>query len=458
MPEFVHRSRFDLPAETVFAWHARPGAFERLVPPWEQLEIVERKGGIEDGGRLVFTVRRGPLRVRWEAVHRDYEAGRQFRDVQVAGPFAEWSHTHRVLADAAGCVLEDRVVYRLPGGPLGARLGEGTVRRMLARMFRFRHARTHADLARHARVVGRGPLRVAITGASGLIGRSLAAFLQTGGHRVDRLVRGAVEPGSTDIGWDPSHGAIDVAALEGVDAVVHLAGESVAGGRWTPARKEAIRESRRRGTALLAGALAQLERPPRVLLSASAIGYYGDRGDEVLTEESRAGDGFLAEVCREWEAATSAARSAGVRVVTARFGIVLAAGGGALATMLRPFRLGLGGVVGSGRQYMSWIALDDVVGGLHHLLFADEVAGPVNATAPVPVTNAAFTRTLGRVLHRPTVVPLPAAGVRTLFGEMGEALLLASQRVLPARLEAARMRFEHPQLEGALRAELGLAE
>jgi uncharacterized protein len=456
MPEFVHRSRLDAPAEAVFAWHARPGAFERLVPPWQQVEVLERRGGIKDGGRLVFALKSWPFQVRWEAVHRDYEEGRQFRDVQIAGPFAEWSHTHRILPDGAGSILEDRIVYRLPGGILGERLAGGTTRRTLERTFRFRHARTRTDLARHARFAGRRPLRVAITGASGLIGGNLAAFLTTGGHRVDPLVRGTPRPETTEIAWNPAGGTIDAAALEGVDAVVHLAGESVAGGRWTPERKAAIRESRARGTALLAAALARLARKPRVLVSASAIGWYGDRGDETLTEESGPGHDFLADVCREWEAATDAARAAGIRVVNVRFGIVLAAGGGALARMLPPFRLGAGGVVGSGNQYMSWIGLDDVVGAIHHLLFTDGTTGPVNGTAPAPVTNAEFTRTLGHVLGRPTIVPLPAVAVRAVFGEMGDALLLASQRVLPTRLEAAGFRFEEPALESALRTELGL--
>lgn len=301
-----------------------------------------------------------------------------------------------------------------------------------------------------------GPQRVVISGASGLVGTRLAALLTTGGHRVDRLVRRPPAAASTDIRWDPAAGEIDAAGLEGADAVMHLAGENIAGGRWTAARKEAIRRSRIDGTRLLAESLARLGRRPRVLISASAVGYYGPRGDEPLTEDSASGRGFLAEVCQAWEAAAEPARRAGIRVVNPRLGMVLAATGGALGRMLIPFRLGLGGVMGSGRQYVSWIALEDLVEAITYLMFAGHVSGPVNAVAPGPVTNRGFTQTLGRVLRRPTLAPLPAPLVRLLFGEMGQALLLDGARVLPARLLASGFRFRYPDLEGALRSELGV--
>lgn len=298
------------------------------------------------------------------------------------------------------------------------------------------------------------PLRFVVTGASGLVGSALTEHLTRQGHRVDRLVRRPAAPGAKEIGWDPAKGTIDREALEGADAVVHLAGESVAVA-WTAERKRAIRDSRVAGTGLLASALADLRRPPRVLVSASAIGYYGDRGEKTVTEDSPPGTGFLAETARAWEAAAEPALEAGVRVVHPRIGMVLSARGGALAKMLTPFRLGVGGVVGTGRQQMSWIALADLVAVLEHLALTDELSGPVNAVAPHPVTNREFTATLGRVLSRPTVLPLPAFAVRLVFGEMGQALLLDGARVLPARLEASGFRFRYPRLEEALRAELG---
>jgi uncharacterized protein (TIGR01777 family) len=291
-------------------------------------------------------------------------------------------------------------------------------------------------------------MRVAITGASGLVGRALVRSLADGGHGVVRLVRRA--PAAEDEAeWDPPSGRVDVRALEGVDAVVHLAGAGIADRRWTPARRQELRSSRIGPTRKLAGTLASLDRPPQVLVSASAVGYYGDTADAWVDEASPAGRGFLGQL-----AAEPAARG-GIRVVNLRTGIVLSAAGGALGRMLLPFKVGLGGVLGPGTQYMSWIAMDDLVGAVHHALATAAVSGPLNATAPEPVTNARFTKTLGRVLGRPTVAPVPAVALRLLFGELADAALLASCRVRPAKLLATGYLFRLPDLEGALRHALG---
>lgn len=294
---------------------------------------------------------------------------------------------------------------------------------------------------------------VAVTGAGGLVGSALVSSLRASGHRVIPLVRRAPRAGEDALRWDPSSGSITPAA-PALDAVIHLAGESIMGLRWTAAKKQRIRESRTTATRLLVHTLVRLPKPPAVLISASAIGYYGTRGDEVLTEDSRPGTGFLADVARDWEAASAAAIAHGVRVVNPRIGVVLSTRGGALAKMLTPFRLGVGGVVGDGTQWMSWIALEDVVGAIQHALATEALRGPVNAVAPGPVTNADFTRTLGRVLRRPALVPLPAFAARLAMGEMADALLLASQRVVPARLQASGYTFRRPSLEDALRSEL----
>lgn len=291
-------------------------------------------------------------------------------------------------------------------------------------------------------------MRIVISGASGLIGSALVRELTAGGHEVLRLSRGGGAPGT--VPWDPAAGRLDPRALEGVEAVVHLAGENIAGGRWTPARKAAIRDSRLRSTDLLARAVAGLERPPRVFVSASALGFYGDRGDERLTESSPPGRGFLADVCREWEGASAPAEAAGLRVVHIRIGLVLARQGGALAEMLLPFRLGLGGPLGSGRQWWSWITLDDVVGAFRHALVDESVRGPVHGVAGA-VTNRDFTRTLCRVLRRPMFLPVPRVALRLLMGEMADALLLASARLEPGRLRDTGYRFRDPELEPALR-------
>jgi len=289
-----------------------------------------------------------------------------------------------------------------------------------------------------------------ITGSSGLIGQALIPVLQGGGHHVASLVRFRPQPGAPLVYWNPAGGEIDASRLEGFDSVIHLAGESVSG-RWTPAKKQAIRESRVQGTRFLCEALAKLSRRPRVLVAASASGYYGDRGDEVLREDSAAGTSFLSEVCQEWEGATKPAAERGIRVVNLRIGLVLSRAGGGLAKMLPAFTMGVGGKIGSGKQYMSWIGIDDLVQIILFTTTTGTLSGPANAAAPHPARNSEFTKTMGRVLGRPTIVPMPAFAVRLAFGEMGQELLLASTRMEPARLLSAGYHFRFPQLEGALR-------
>lgn len=295
---------------------------------------------------------------------------------------------------------------------------------------------------------------VLIAGASGLIGRALAARLERAGHDVRLLVRrAAIVP--REISWDPAAGRLDPAAIAGVDAIVNLAGENIAAGRWTPARRTAILRSRVEATRTLVLALQQLPRKPEVVVSASAVGYYGDRGDEILSEEASIGQGFLSEVCLAWETHAEGAARAGVRTVLLRFGVVLAAAGGALAKMLPVFRAGLGGRVGSGRQWMSWVGLEDAVGVVEHALADPRCRGPVNVVAPAAATNAEFTAALASVLRRPAVLPVPAAALRLLFGEMADGTLLASTRAEPRALRRCGYEFRHPTLDAALRHELG---
>jgi uncharacterized protein (TIGR01777 family) len=297
-------------------------------------------------------------------------------------------------------------------------------------------------------------MKLAVTGSRGLLGSALVPALEAAGHTVVRLVRGSAMNG--EVRWDPAAGVLDTTLLVGVDGAVNLAGEGIADKRWTQEQKQRILDSRVRSTELLARGLAALDPKPSVLVSGSAIGFYGDRGDEELTEESVSGDGFLADLVRRWEAATAPAEAAGVRVAHIRTGIVLSARGGALKKQLPLFKLGLGGRLGSGRQYQSWIAIDDEIGAILHALSTDRISGPVNLTAPMPVTNREFTATLGRVLGRPTLLPVPRFALSlALGGQLATEVLLASQRVLPATLGATGYQFKHPGLEAALRAALG---
>ena len=293
-------------------------------------------------------------------------------------------------------------------------------------------------------------MEVLIAGASGLIGTALKTALSTRDDQILALTRRTAQT-DDEITWDPSSGSLDASRLNNLDAVVHLAGENIAAGRWTPAQKARIRDSRVQGTNLLARTIARLSSPPKVFISASAIGYYGHRDDEILTEDSAPGDGFLPEVCTAWEKAAKPAIEAGIRTVHPRIGIVLSPKGGALAKMRLPFKLGLGGIIGSGTQYMSWITLDDLISFLLFSIDNDTINGPINAVSPTPVTNREFTKTLGRVLSRPTIFPLPAFAARLALGEMADALLLSSARVLPTRLESLDFSVLHTQLDPTLR-------
>lgn len=440
---FERTVRLPVHAHDAWVWHARPGALERLSPPWDPVRVEAREGPFASEQ---VTLRVGRLGLKWTARHQEAVPGVRFVDEQVEGPFRSWRHEHRFREHADGtCDLTDRIEYRLPRG---AGLADRLLRRRLERLFAWRHRRCRNDLARHARCPDR--MRIAITGASGLIGSSLRHFLTTGGHTVVPMVRRDARPG--EVPWDPEKGRLAAKDLKGVDAVVHLAGENI-DQRWSGDAKRRIRDSRVDGTRLIATTIAAMDRPP-VLVCASAVGIYGDRGDEVLDEKSAPGEGFLADVCKDWEAAADPARDAGIRTVHVRNGVVLSPGGGALARMLPPFKAGVAGKMGDGTQWMPWIGIDDTVGMYHHAV-TTEVRGAMNAVGPAPITNKEFTDAMGDVLHRPTVLPLPGFGLRALFGGRADEMLLASQRVVPGVARATGYHWDHADIREALGSVLG---
>ena len=458
----TYRLRVPVPASDLFRWHERPGAFDRLTPPWQPVSL-KRHDGIRDGDRAVIRLGTDLVGLDWVAEHIRYDDGClrgdgpcAFEDVQLSGPFGAWHHHHRMLPANGGAVLEDDVTYELPLAPL-SRVSAPIARSQIDRLFAYRHRITHQDLTRHAEADA-SPMTVAVTGASGTIGRALCAFLTTGGHRVVRLVRTRAQATAEDaVYWNVADGEIDLRALARAapDAVVHLAGEPVTSLDGTTDARRRIWESRTKGTQLLSRALAALPRAPRVLVSASASGFYGDRGERTLTEETVPGTDFLAEVCQAWEASTAHAEAAGIRVVHARIGLVVTPAGGLLRVLAPISALGLGGWVGQGRAWWPWVALDDVVYALHHLLLSDDLSGPVNVSAPEPARMRAFVETLASVQNRPAFLRAPTPLVRAFGGDLARSLALKSVRMLPARLLDHGFRFAAPNLSVALGHVLG---
>lgn len=452
------RTRIAAPASEVYAWHTRHGAFQRLSPPWERLRLV-RHEGVRDGQRTVFRVGAGPLWLKWVAEHRDAIEGEQFVDVQRKGPFRHWRHIHRFYPDAADAeasFAEDQVEYTLPFGSAAGLLTARRVRRRLERMFAYRHQVMQRDIAAHWRHARGRRLKIAVSGAEGLVGSVLVPFLTAGGHQVLRIVRTKPRHPNEEIFWDQHEMRIEPGRLEGVDAVIHLAAESALTMRWSDERRMQIYASRVRGAELLSNMLARLDAPPRVFICTADLSYYGSRGDETLTEASPPGQrGFLAAVAQDLESVTKAASDAGIRTVRIRLGTVLDPSAGLLGTVLSAFRLGLGGCYGSPDQYLSWITRDDAVHAIYHLLMTETLDGAFNVTAPQPVTLQAFAGTLGRVLSRPAVLNVPPLFFRLLYGEVAKETILLSTRAYPERLLAHGFRFEQPDLEQGLRLLLG---
>lgn len=444
-----------VPVDRLWGWHCQPGAFERLAPAWQKLALAGEHSALEDGSEVCFHLQKGPIRLKWRARLGPVEPPRRFVDTQVEGPFAFWQHAHEMIGESEGrSKLVDTVTYALPAGLGGVPPFKGLARKEIERLFAFRHRRMTMDLERHpGELPGRGKI-VLISGSTGLIGRRMVPYLRSLGYAVRGLTRG--KGAGWLYHWEPSSGSVDPEAFQDVDAVIHLAGENIASGRWTAARRQRIMDSRVSGTRTLVDAMTNAQKRPSVFISASGVNFYGS-GPERKTEDLPAGGGFLAEVCRRWEEEALKAREHGIRTVCLRTGIVLDPLGGALAKMLPVFKLGLGGRIGSGQQAFPWIAMDDLLDIYERAIRDVDLSGPVNAVHPERTDQLGFSRTLAAVLKRPAFMPVPAFAVRTVLGQMGEETLLADLPVEPAVLESEGHAFRFDSLRAALSFMLGAA-
>ncbi len=448
----------NVPAKFAFEWFAQPDSLKRLLPPWENIRIIQQSSGNENRVHVELSLPLfAGLRTKWFTEHCADRLSHVIEQTQLQGPFESWQRKVRVeTISESSCKLIDEIDYQFAYGKPGDWLANACSRRLQA-VLEYQHREAKTEIELHNRYREKKRLRILISGSSGIIGSSLCSFLRTGGHEVVRLVRNEeqAEQDSQTIFWDPLQGEVERNSLESFDAVIHLGGANIAHHKWTANYKQLIRQSRIRSTKVLAALLSTLREKPSVFIVASAIGYYGDRGDETMTEESAPGSGFLPELVREWEQSAEFARQAGIRVIHPRIGVVLTPAGAALGSMLPLFRFGLSGAAGNGKQYWSTVSIHDVVGAIHFMLFHESLSGPVNLVMPEPVTNRQFTQTLGQVLNRPTIFPMPAPLIKLFLGEMGEALLLESTRVVPEKLLAAGYQFQQETVEDTFRHLLG---
>jgi uncharacterized protein len=456
---FIKSTKIPATNKDAFDYHAREGALERLVPPWSILTVTGHEGDIRDGAISTFKVSLGPIGFKWMAAHFGYLQDQQFQDKMIKGPFQSWIHTHSFIPDEIGhCIMEDKIAYSPRFGKLGPILLNNTIQNSLNQLFHYRHRILSNDINLW-KIAGRNKgQKILITGSHGLIGSSLIPLLTAAGeHKITRLARPPSNRNNTNshsIVWDPSDDKVNVKELEGFDVVVHLAGENIFG-RWTDSKKQRILESRIKSTRLLCDSLIKLANPPSTLICASAIGFYGNRGDEVLDEESKPGSGFLSDVCQKWEESTETARDAGIRVVNTRFGVVLTPKGGILQKLLAPSRLGLSFRLGDSNRYISWVSIEDVIGSIFYSIINSSIRGPVNVVSPNPVTSLEFSKTLARIVKSKIMLPISQKLARMMFGELEDALISSSALVVPNKLSSAGYRFVNPKVEDTLRLLVG---
>ena len=456
---FTKISKIPATNKVVFDYHAREGALERLVPPWSILRVTTHEGSVRDGATSTFKVNLGFIRFKWIAVHFGYSQDRQFQDKMVRGPFQTWIHTHSFIPSGIGyCMMEDKIVYSPPLGKLGSMLLNNTIQRNLNQLFLYRHRILRNDINLWKIAEGIKGKKILMTGSHGLIGSSLIPLLTAAGeHKITRLTRLSSRHNTTkthSIVWDLSNGKVDIKDLEGFDVVIHLAGENIFG-RWTKSKKERIMDSRIKSTRLLCDTLTKLANPPSTLICASATGFYGNRENESLSEESKPGIGFLSDVCQKWEESTESARNAGIRVVNMRFGVVLTPKGGMLQKLLVPSRFRVGLRLGDENQYISWVSIEDVIGSIFYSIINSSIRGPVNVVAPNPVTNLEFSKTLAQIVNSKIILPVPHKIAKAMLGELADTMMASSALVIPKKLSSAGYQFINADLEDTLRLLLG---
>ncbi|ADD69649.1 domain of unknown function DUF1731 [Denitrovibrio acetiphilus DSM 12809] len=438
---------------TAFSWHEREGALQRLTPPWEPLEVIEKNIGINIGASVKLKVKAGFISTPWHAEHVEYNKDQFFKDIQTKGPFSKWEHSHYFKTLNGKTLIIDEIEYQLPMHNISKYFAGSVIKKKLRRMFAYRQAVSKNDIETLSSYKP-APKTIVVSGATGVVGSNLIPYLQTQGHKTIRMLRNEKQLCIGDVCWNPYAETMNE-SFEHADVIIHLAGEPIGNANWTNKKKLSIVDSRVRSTSLLAKTISNMEKPPKLLICASAIGYYGDRGDEILTEESGTGKGFISHVCYHWEKAAKAAEEKGIRVVYLRIGVALSPQGGALERTYKPTAFGLGTVIGSGRQYLSWVSMDDVLYAITHIIENDNIKGAVNLTAPNPVRWKDYADTLAHVMDRPRFLRVPEWLIKTVYGQMGREVLLASANVQPKKLLESGFTFRYPILEDALRHQLG---
>lgn len=451
---FEHHSSYPCSARQLHAWHSRYGALERLLPPWEKTKIISRQGGIDPGGRVVLKMRSGPFPFHFHAHHVENIPGVMFRDIQEKGPFASWSHSHFFTDTERGSNLYDKVEYSLPFEKRLPAFLKSHVHKSLQQVFQHRQSIISEDIKVHLRCSAK-PLRILISGSSGILGQELIPFLTTGGHKVWTLVRRQPDSGKNEIFWDPENNILEAAQLPELDAVIHLAGEYIGLSRWSEEKKQRVVNSRVAGTTLISRVISSLKVKPKVFLCASAVGYYGNTSQTNLNETQPQGSDFISEVCGRWEASATTAQDANIRTIFLRLGVGLTPRGGALEKILQTSPLGFMRRFGSGNQYISWISTDDMISAMLHCLACESLQGPVNIASPEPVTNSQFMRTLATIAKRPLLLPIPASLLKIVYGQMASEIILSGCHVSAQKLIESGFQFRHPSLELALKKLLG---